>query len=335
MRAAVPAATLACALALALPAARAQPDAAGEPAPSETADAGAADAPGPPDGHGPSTPERTRSRSVGRTNHGWILRSAQLESDDHVRVRHPGHAHGVQELVDLLAWAAGEVARAHPGSVMHVGDLSKRRGGRLRPHRSHRAGRDADIGFYLKGNDGEPLMPRRFIEMNHAGKGTDRSGTVYHFDDARNWAFVAALVGQDVVPVQYVMCVQPLKERLMAEGRRQGAPEWLLARVEQVVGPRHTGRGRRRRYGTHDSHFHIRIYCPRDDRPRCRDSAPFWDWVDRSTLEPERRRRTRRRRVRRRRGRGSARRGSDARRRGSAARRRSRRRGSRGSSMRR
>jgi hypothetical protein len=24
----------------------------------------------------------------------------------------------------------------------------------------------------------------------------------------------------------------------------------------------------------------VRIYCPRDDRPECQDSAPYWPWYD-------------------------------------------------------
>jgi hypothetical protein len=28
----------------------------------------------------------------------------------------------------------------------------------------------------------------------------------------------------------------------------------------------------------HANHFHVRIYCPADDRPHCRDSAPYWPW---------------------------------------------------------
>jgi len=263
---------------------------------------------------GPAIAAETRSHSIGYTNRGRLLRSAELEASDLIRLKNPNANYGTQEMVDLIQWAAREVERHHPGASLLVGDISRSRGGRLRPHRSHRAGRDADIGFYLRDGDGAPAAVPRFVRLNRHGKGTTRNDeTLYEFDDVRNWAFVSALMGQDAVPVQYIMVIAPLKDRLMEEGRRQGAPQWLLDRVEQAVGPRHTRGSRRRSYGTHDSHFHIRIYCTGEDRPRCRDKPPFWPWVNYPAVEDDsasrmRRRRSRaRRRMRPRRGmRGSS-----------------------------
>jgi penicillin-insensitive murein endopeptidase len=250
---------------------------------------------------GPARAEESRSLSLGyASRRGRLRHSAALEPSDLIHVRNPSTRYGTREMVDLLVWAASEVERRHPGSAMLVGDISRRRGGRLRPHRSHRAGRDVDVGFYLLDEDGDPYTDHNhFIRLRADGKGQTRDGTVVQWDDARNWAFVAALMGQDAVPVQYVMAVRPLKERLMEEGRRQGAPAWLLRRVEEAVGPRRTrGSRRSRTYGTHDSHFHVRIYCSADDRPRCRDRQPIWDWVNYPAVEADRGAAARRRRSR-------------------------------------
>ncbi len=277
--------------------------------------------------YGPVQHEHTKSRSIGRTNRGWQRNSVAVESSTTVQVRNRGSAHGTREMVDLLTWAAGEVARQHPGSVMTVGDISRRSGGRMRPHRSHRAGRDADIGFYLlDARLATPVAPRRFVTLADNGKGNDRT-TGYLFDVVRNYAFIEALLTQEVVQIQYIMVVTPLRDMLLAEAERRGAAGTLLERIRAVVGPRTTGRGRWARRGTHDSHFHIRIYCAQDDRPRCVDQAPFWDWISRPAV--------RRPRVRRRRRGRAAMRGSSGRRRGGAARMRSRRPRMRGSSMRR
>jgi len=255
---------------------------------------------------GPVT-QPSRSHSIGYGNRGRLLHSVALEPTDLVRVRNATHAHGTQELVDLIHWASREVERRYPGGMLVVGDLSRTRGGRLRPHRSHRAGRDVDISFYLKDAAGEPATDlNRFVRLRANGKGGTRDGRVFEWDDERNWALVSALMGQDRVPVQYLMCVRPFKERLLEEGRRQHAPAWLMRRVEEAVGPRRT-RGSRRSlsYGTHDSHFHMRVYCAGDDRPRCKDKPPFWDWIDYPEVEeppaPPRRQRRRSRRSRRRR----------------------------------
>lgn len=249
----------------------AQPEVEARPEPTEAVEPAQTDE--------PPRHTKTKSRSIGRTNAGRLSHGVALRASAHVHVRVPRNAHGTQEMIDLLEWAAGRVAAQHPGSVLNVGSISRARGGRMRPHRSHRAGRDADVGFYLRNaQTGDPAVPPHFITMNRSGKGSARN-VGYSFDDARNWSLIEALMGQDVVPIQYIMVVMPLRERLLAEGERRGASPELLARVREVVGPRRTGRGRWARYGTHDSHFHIRIYCSGEDRPRCRDNPPYWDWI--------------------------------------------------------
>ncbi|MEO0321940.1 MAG: penicillin-insensitive murein endopeptidase [Myxococcota bacterium] len=248
---------------------------------------------GPEEGVGPPARGRTRSRAIGATNRGWLASPARLASGPHLRVRSPRRAHGTLELVDLVRWAGGRVGEVHGGPGLLVGDLAGPRGDRLRPHRSHRTGLDADLGFYLLDAEGEAHATPRFVHLDGEGRGTDREGAEVRFDARRNWALVAALLGQNVTPVQYVMVIAPLKAQLLAEAERVGAPAWLQARARVVVGPQRTGRGRRARRGTHDSHFHVRIYCPRDDLPRCRDKAPYHPWIGPRT--PPRRPRRRRR----------------------------------------
>ena len=253
-------------------------------------------APSSPDAGTPVGPTvgPSRSRSVGATNRGRLNHAVRVEPSPTLRVRNPSQAYGTEELVALITWAADEVARQHPGSSLNVGDLSRERGGRIRPHRSHRVGRDADLGFYLvDAQSGAPAEARHFVALPRGAKGTDRQGGSFAFDDARNWTLVAALVSQDVVPVQYIMVIAPLKERLLAEGRRRGASAELLARVDAVVGPQRSGRGRFS-YDSHDSHFHVRIYCAPDDRPACVDTAPFHPWVSREAVETRPRARARR-----------------------------------------
>jgi len=214
------------------------------------------------------------SVSVGRHNAGRLLYGRQLRESEHVRLKHPDgdQHHGTDELVTLIERAAAEVARQFPGSRLTVGDLSRRRGGAFRPHRSHRSGRDADLGFYVVDTAGQPVYPDRFYDFR--ADGTTRAHPDWRFDDARNWALVAALVGQDETPVQFLFVARGLRERLLRYAREIGAPEELIARAEVVLDQSSRG-------GRHDDHFHMRIYCPNDDRPRCIDSPPFHAWVPR------------------------------------------------------
>ena len=228
---------------------------------------------------GPESP----SRSVGTTSGGRLRGAARLTASPTLRFKNEQTRFGTLELVRLVEWSAEQVERAHPGAQLNVGDLSRERGGRLRPHRSHRAGRDADLGFYLRTSEGAPIGAAHFVNIGRDQRGHLRDGTEVHFDLARNWALVAALLGQDRVPVQYVMVVERLKRALIDYGRAHGAAPELLARAEEALGPRSAGG----RGDSHYSHFHVRIYCAIDDREVCRDQQPLWSWLGDDFTHPE------------------------------------------------
>jgi penicillin-insensitive murein DD-endopeptidase len=94
-----------------------------------------------------------------------------------------------------------------------------------------------------------------------------------HFDDVKNWAVVSTMLRDRQARVQYIFVAQPLRTRLLMQGRRQAeSDDFLRAAAAVLVEPREGQK--------HDDHFHVRIYCPRDDRPECQDSAPYWPWYD-------------------------------------------------------
>lgn len=212
------------------------------------------------------------SVSVGRPNRGRLVRGVALEPTAHLAVKgsSQGQHFGTAELVGLLSRVAARIAERSPGARLHVGDLSRETGGRFGPHRSHRSGRDADVGLYLLGADGEPVLTERFYDIRRDG--TARQDPTVRLDDARTWQLVEELVTQTETPVQFIFLARHLEARVLAEGRRQGASEELLARVDAVID------GDRQ----HTNHMHVRIYCPIDDVPRCDEEPPYHAWVDRS-----------------------------------------------------
>lgn len=224
-----------------------------------------------------ATPPPSKSRSIGTTNRGQLRDSVQVEPSEFLRVKPRGEAgrYGTAEFVTALAEGAAHVAGLHPGSKLFVGDLSRRRGGRFRPHRSHRAGRDADVGYYLLDEAGEPAEARRFLHLGRRGTAVFREQS-YRFDDTRTWAFVSHLLQSEHVQVQFIFLYGPLRRRLLEEAARVGASAELIERASQVM--RQPSRG-----APHRSHMHIRIYCAADDRPRCRDEAPYWEWIRRDS----------------------------------------------------
>lgn len=221
-------------------------------------------------------PPSAGSLSVGLTTRGRLLHGVSLHQSESLRFRSGGveNRWGTTEMVETLHRVANQVARAIPGAQLAVGDISRRNGGRFRPHRSHRNGRDVDIAFYWLDADGNPAYPGRFIDANPDGTSRVEHGLTapLRFDDARNWELVSMLVSDPEARVQYMFVARHVKARILAEGRRRGAPEELLARIDTVL--HQPSRG-----GAHRDHFHMRIYCAEDDKPRCLDEAPYHAWV--------------------------------------------------------
>ena len=228
----------------------------------------------PDDVEEPAPPGPTPSVSVGRANRGRLIDGVQLVASEHVRFKNGSPettAWGTAELVGMLERAALHVSRVLPGAKLTVGDISRRRGGWFRPHRSHRNGRDVDVAFYSIGPDDAPIEPITFWPYRPNGEGRGQHGEGTTFDGDRNWELVAAMLEDPQASVQYIFVSRALRARLLETGARRGASRELLARAEIALElPRRGGR--------HDDHFHVRIYCPADDLPRCRDTPPYRPW---------------------------------------------------------
>jgi penicillin-insensitive murein endopeptidase len=221
------------------------------------------------------------SVSVGRATRGYLRNPSLLEESNWLRYR-SGDArfrYGTDEMVRALEQAAKQVANELPGAELIVGDISRERGGRFTPHRSHRAGRDVDIAFYMRDADGAPVYPDRFVRFDGHGK-SRITELGLSFDDARNWELVESLLTSEDLIVQYAFVSRALKRRLLVEGRRRGASEEVLMRAETVL--QQPPRG-----GRHDDHFHVRVYCDANDKPVCIDRAPFHAWHPMAVAEAQ------------------------------------------------
>ncbi len=217
------------------------------------------------------------SVSLGNTSTGRLIRGARLaHRGKHHRVlsrwRRRGTSYATDELLTLLLDAAAKVARAHPGSRMVVGNLSKRGGGNIPWSRSHNAGRDGDIAFYLRRGRAQ-VLPRGLVKIDRHLR-AHRQRRV-RFDVERNWTLVAALLGHKTIQVQWIFVANHLKAALLRYARGAGATPALLSRADKVL-----------RQPTdslsHDDHFHVRIYCSlADSLQGCQDRPPFWPGVRR------------------------------------------------------
>jgi penicillin-insensitive murein DD-endopeptidase len=199
--------------------------------------------------------------SVGAPNGGKLIKGAKLTSNRSLEVRGGGHAYAAPELVQVLKRAAAKVRKKHKGSVLFVGDLSAKRGGPLFGHNSHQSGRDADVGFYMKHDDGKHVNPHRFIPFGSDGRARD--GAIVRFDDERNWMFVEALITDPKVDVRYVFVSMSLRKRLLTyAAQKKKVPQDIYTRAAAtLMSPADVD--------VHDDHFHVRIACPERMRPSC------------------------------------------------------------------
>jgi penicillin-insensitive murein endopeptidase len=168
-----------------------------------------------------------------------------------------GLSWGTRPLVGLIERAAARVASEVPGSMLWVGDLSAHDGGPTAWHRSHQNGRDADLIFFARDDQGEPApMPwamRRFDESGFSWTaGADGVPIRLEFDVERNWALVRALLEDEQATITHLFIAVPLKRQLLDYAREQGEPEELIARAEEAL--QQPGDST-----PHNDHLHVRI----------------------------------------------------------------------------
>ena len=160
---------------------------------------------------------------------------------------------GLEPLVTMIDRAARAVRRQFPDAILSVGQLSRAGGGDIDRHRSHESGRDADIGFFMRNAADKQLAPSHFVTVRADGSSAAWPGAL--FDDAKNWALVAAIVSDPEAHVTHLFVSAPLRARLLAYAERIDAPVAVRMRAAEAM---QQPRGAL----PHDDHFHVRIACP-------------------------------------------------------------------------
>jgi len=228
---------------------------------------------GPSGGGATTVPEKFRgapfnkmSLSIGSPNHGSQLRAKRLKKAPYLKIRESSkdRSYGHPSLVLMLDRSAKQVARARPGSVLTVGDLSTVAGGALSGHHSHQSGRDADIAFYARDKQGKAVTLDRFVAFDGDGKAKDGSGLV--FDDDRNWLLVMGWARDSRADLAYVFISRPLRARLLAFAQKRAEYRQYIPLVTaHFMQPENAE--------AHDDHFHVRIRCPKDQDGLCQETA--------------------------------------------------------------
>lgn len=197
---------------------------------------------------------RPKPRTVGRPSAGRLINGEHLGRGPGYRLRFPRNAYALTYVNKILRRCAAHVAKRFPGTAdLLYGDLSLPTGGPFPPHASHQSGRDADVGYYLKGNIQNKTLHRV---------------APYEVDYAKSWAYLrCALRTRSVVRVfmdshiqrgyvRYVRKHKLASEALVKRLFEVAADDPKAALVVNVAG--------------HDTHLHLRFACP-EDAPKCGD----------------------------------------------------------------
>ncbi|MCB9708568.1 MAG: penicillin-insensitive murein endopeptidase [Myxococcales bacterium] len=221
------------------------------------------------------------SISVGSPNEGTLIHGVPLAESGQGFARNPRSPnlearYGTTELITEITQAAARVQSAFPASELVINDISLPKGGPISHHGSHQSGRDADVLFYLRNRQGDP-MPPKGVPLDGKGHGWDFKDLADPGDDVfvtidapRTWALIQALVEHPDSSLQRVFIVEHLRTLLLNEARRAHAPRRLIMRAGHLMCQPHVA---------HDDHFHFRFFCAPDDiRSGCQDVRPIYPW---------------------------------------------------------
>ncbi len=194
------------------------------------------------------------AKSVGTPNRGKISRGIQLPRNDALYVvSKPEQAWGTTHTFESLQLAVANFRQnsTFAGDVV-VGAVSRRGGGRLRPHRSHQSGRDVDIRLPLARGVKAGTWPAKARQVD--------------WDAA--WALIHALV--QTGHVEYIFLNYRRQSPLRAAALRAG-----IRKADREKWIQYPNRSRKRvaviRHAEgHTAHFHVRFHCG-ERESRCKD----------------------------------------------------------------
>jgi murein endopeptidase len=183
------------------------------------------------------------SRTRGKPSRGRLIGAVRLPEHPgvHLRKGKDRVAYGTDELVASIMYAADWLKERFPGSPdLTVGDLSRRRGGRFRPHLSHQNGRDVDVGYIPK--DLEKLQGERGKQDRFIWVGPK------DLDGEKTWSLIEGFIRTGWIQTIFI-------DRRLARVVKQAAIDAgnPVEEVEELF---------RRRFmhaRGHRNHFHVRV----------------------------------------------------------------------------
>lgn len=215
--------------------------------------------------------------SVGVPHKGVLGGGVELprDSDGVVWLRQDDRHFGVPRLVHAITEASKKVRAARPNATLVVGDLSRRTGGELSGHASHRVGRDVDLLLYMTTLDGVPVQSTGFSSVGLDGLAWDKTRREFlRLDVERQWLLVKSLVEDPDANVQWIFVHQNIEALLLEWARAKNeTTETVFRAMTMMLRPKPPA-------DPHDDHLHVRVECIPDEIDHgCMPFGPAWPWL--------------------------------------------------------
>lgn len=196
-------------------------------------------------GTGAPIPEfhvRAGGIGIGAPNRGSLLNGVRLPDSDMVKILDEdkvwGTSHTIEQLQTAIATFRRDSGYAQP---LTVSSISLKKGGRFRPHASHRTGRDVDI-----------RLPRK--------PGQSKGEAPSSIDWTMTWALVKALV--ETGQVEYIFVSWSRQKYLYRAAQSAGATRAELSKIVQYPKkPKERTKAVVRHAPGHTVHLHVRFTC--------------------------------------------------------------------------
>ena len=200
-----------------------------------------------------AAPEKL-SESVGSASSGKLINGEKLPTGPGYTYGRRPHIYGTNETITLLIECMGRFRRKHPKAPnVVVGNLSRRKGGHLDPHKSHQSGRDFDMGYMHK---------KKFQPINSM-----LSTTKKNMDPRLTWDLIWTFL--ETGRVKYIFIDYKIQKVLYEHCKKRNFTKRYLKKTFQY--PRGKGADAEIKHvKSHHHHFHLRFFCPKGDK-RCVD----------------------------------------------------------------
>ena len=198
---------------------------------------------GVPEAFLPPLPKKKRSTSGSKgRKHARV--NVQLQPSEHLKIKRPYLAYGTAKTIGLLGRVFSRYKSRHAKSPkILIGDISRRGGGKLHPHLSHKTGRDIDMGYVLTG---AAAAKTRFSGVNRS-----------NFDTKRTWTLVKSFLDTD--EVVYIFMDYGHQKVLYDYAKSRGVSDETLDELFQYPRGRGRNHGIIRHWRSHKNHFHVRF----------------------------------------------------------------------------